>query len=56
MLHDDCLYKTGPNLVIIRCVREDEIHDIFQVFHDGPCGGHFVEKRTAYKVMQSGYY
>ena len=28
MWHDDCLYKTEPNLVIRRFVREDEIHDI----------------------------
>jgi hypothetical protein len=56
MWHDDCLYKTGPDLVIRRCVREDEIHDILQAYHDGPCGGHFADKRTAYKVQQSGYY
>jgi hypothetical protein len=56
MWHDDCLYKTGTDLVIRRCVREDEIHDILQACHDGPCGGHFTDKRTAYKVLQSGYY
>jgi hypothetical protein len=51
MWHDDCLYKTGPYLVIRRCVREDEIPDILQACHDGPYGGHFADKRTAYKVM-----
>jgi hypothetical protein len=56
MWHDDCLYKIGPDLVIRRCVRKDEIHDIFQAFHDVPCGGHFVYKRIAYKVLQYGYY
>jgi hypothetical protein len=56
MWHDDCLYKTGPDLVSRRYVREDEIHDILQACHDGPCGGHFADKRTAYKVLQSGYY
>jgi hypothetical protein len=56
MWHDDCLYKIGPDLVIRRCVREDEIHDILQACHDGPRGGHFAEKRTAYKVMKFGYY
>jgi hypothetical protein len=56
MWHDDCLYKTRPDLVIRRCVREDEIHDILQACHDGPCGGHFAYKRTAYKVLQFGYY
>ena len=24
--------------------------------HDGPCGGHFADKRTTYKVLQYGYY
>jgi hypothetical protein len=24
--------------------------------HDGPCGGHFVDKRTTYKVLHQGYY
>ena len=43
-------------MVIRRCVREDEIHDILQACHDGPCGRHFVDKRTTYKVLQSGYY
>jgi hypothetical protein len=49
MWHDDCLYKKGPDLVIRRCVREDEIHDILQAFHDVHCGGHFAYKRTGIK-------
>jgi hypothetical protein len=51
MWHDDRLYKTGPDLVIRRCVREDEILDILQTCHDGPYGGHFADKRIAYKVL-----
>ena len=35
------LYKTGPDLIIRRCVREDEMHDILKANHDGPCGGSF---------------
>jgi hypothetical protein len=56
MWHDDCLYRTGPNLVIRRCVREDEMHDILRACHDGPCGGNFSDKRKTYKILQSGYY
>ena len=56
MWHDDCLYKTGLDLVIRRCVREDEIHDILQAFHGGASGGHFTDKRTSYKALQSSYY
>jgi hypothetical protein len=50
------LFYTSPDMIIRRCVREDEIPDIFQACHDGPCGGHFSNKRTSYKVLQSGYY
>jgi hypothetical protein len=56
MWHDDCLYHTGPDLVIRICVREDEMYDIFKACHDGPCGGHFVDKRTTYKILQTCYY
>ena len=50
------LYKTGPGLIIRRCVREDEMHDILKAIHDGPCGGHISDKRTTYKILHSGYY
>ena len=50
------LYKTSPNLIIKRCVREDEMHDILKASHDGPCGGHFSNKRTTYKILHLGYY
>ena len=50
------LYKTKPNLIIRWCVREYEMHTILKSNHDGPCGGHFSEKRTTYKILHSGYY
>jgi hypothetical protein len=52
--HD--LFCTGPNLIIYRCVREDEVPEILHSYHDGPCGGHFSNKRTTYKVLHLGYY
>ena len=30
--------------------------DILHACHDGPCGGHFSDKRMAYKVLHFGYY
>jgi len=24
--------------------------------HDGPCGGHFADKRTSHKILRMGYY
>ena len=46
------LFRTGPDLIIRRCVREDEILDIIKC----PCGGHFAYKRTTYKILHAGYY
>jgi hypothetical protein len=35
------LFHIGPDLIIHRCVREDEIPKILRSCHDGPCGGHY---------------
>eukprot|EP00253_Pinus_taeda_P028586 PITA_28586 len=51
-----CLFHTGIDQEIRRCVGEDEIYDILKACHDGPCGGHFADKRTAHKVLRMGYY
>jgi len=45
------LFYTGQYLIIHRCVREDEVFDIFKSTNDEPCGGHFTDKQTAYKVL-----
>ena len=50
------LYKTGPNLMIRRCVREDEMPEILKKCHDEPCGGHFADTRIAYKILSLEYY
>jgi hypothetical protein len=47
--HD--LFCTSPDLIIRRCVREEEVPEIMQSCHDGPCGGHFFDKHTTYKVL-----
>ena len=50
------IFYTGPDLIIRRCVREEEVFDILKSAHDEPCGGHFTDKRTAYKVLRAGYF
>jgi hypothetical protein len=51
-----CLFHTGPDQEIRRCIREDEVYDILKACHDGPCGGHFADKRTTHKILRMGYY
>eukprot|EP00253_Pinus_taeda_P016153 PITA_16153 len=52
----DHLFHTGADMQIRRCIREDEILDILKACHNGPCGGHFADRRTTHKVLQAGYY
>ena len=50
------LFYTEYDLIIRRCVRQDEVLDILKSCHDEPCGGHFEDKRTTYKILNLGYY
>eukprot|EP00253_Pinus_taeda_P002349 PITA_02349 len=50
------LFKLRPDQILRRCVREEEVFDILLACHDGPCRDHFATKRTAFKVLQVGYY
>jgi len=50
------LYKTGPDLMIRKCVREDEMPEILKACHDELCGGHFADKMIAYKILSLRYY
>eukprot|EP00253_Pinus_taeda_P016982 PITA_16982 len=50
------LFKLGRDQILRCCVREEEVFDILLTCHDGPCGGHFAAKRTAFKILQAGYY
>jgi len=50
------LFIFGPDHIVRKCVREEEVFDMLSACHDGPCGGHFVAKRKTFKVIQSGYY
>jgi len=51
-----CLFHTGLDHEIRRCIREDEVYDILKACHDGACGGHFADKRTTHKILGMGYY
>ena len=50
------IFHTSPDLIIRRCVQEDEMEYILRACHNGPCDGHFSDKCTAYKILHSGYY
>lgn len=53
---DPYLYKVCSDNIIRRCVDGEEIPNILYHCHDGEVGGHFGAKRTAFKVLQCGFY
>lgn len=53
---DPYLFKVCGDQVIRRCVPMDEVNSILQHCHSKEVGGHFGPNRTAYKVLQCGFY
>lgn len=50
------LYRRCADTIIRRCVPEEEWGAIMRECHSSPSGGHFGTNRTAFKVLQSGFY
>lgn len=50
------LFKHCPDQLIRRCVPEEEQESILRHSHDLACGGHFGAKKTALKILQSGFF
>eukprot|EP00253_Pinus_taeda_P015057 PITA_15057 len=48
--------RLGPNQILRRCIREEEVFDILSACHGRPYGSHFAAKRTTFKVLQVGSY
>jgi hypothetical protein len=53
---DPYFFKFCTNQIIRRFVSEEDQLSILQHCHQFTCGEHFGAKRTALKVLQSGFY
>ena len=53
---DPLLFKRSADMIIRRCVSENEQSKIMNECHASPYGGHFSGERTAHKILQSGFY
>ena len=56
ILDDPLLFKRGADMIIRRCVPENEQGKILNECHASSYGGHFSGERTAHKILQSGLY
>ncbi|XP_062008347.1 uncharacterized protein LOC133725208 [Rosa rugosa] len=53
---DPYLWKHCADQLIRRCIPNSEFLSILTFCHSYACGGHFGAKRTALKVLESGFY
>jgi hypothetical protein len=53
---DPYLFKYCPYHIIRRCIPESDHKNILSFCYDHACGGHFSSKKTATKILQSGFY
>ena len=53
---DPLLFKRGADMIIRKCVPENEQGKSLDECHASPYGGHFSGERTAHKILQSGFY
>jgi hypothetical protein len=53
---DPYLWKEGKDQIWRRCIPESEVPLILEHCHTHTWGGHFGGKKTAFKVLQAGFY
>ncbi|CAM8982831.1 unnamed protein product [Rhodiola kirilowii] len=53
---DPYLWKIGVDQILRRCIPDDEIASVISFFHELECGGHFGPRRTARKILDSGFF
>ena len=50
------LWKFCSDLLIRKCVPESEVMSVLNFCHSNSAGGHFGSKKTALKILESGFY
>ncbi|CAM8932086.1 unnamed protein product [Rhodiola kirilowii] len=53
---DPYLWKIGADQILRRCIPDNEIASIISFCHEFACGGHFGLRRTARKILDSGFF
>ncbi|CAM8959597.1 unnamed protein product [Rhodiola kirilowii] len=53
---DPYLWKIGVDQILRRCIPDDEIASVISFCHEYACGGHFDPRRTARKILDSGFF
>jgi hypothetical protein len=53
---DPYLFKYCLDKIFRRCIPDNEVSSVIKFYHSETCRGHFSSKKTAAKILQSGFY
>ncbi|CAM8999998.1 unnamed protein product [Rhodiola kirilowii] len=53
---DPYLWKIGTDQLLRRCIPDNEVDSVLSFCHEFACGGHFGPRRTARKILDSGFF
>ncbi|CAM8993679.1 unnamed protein product [Rhodiola kirilowii] len=53
---DPYVWKIGVDQILRRCIPDNEIESVLGFCHEFACGGHFGPRRTARKILDSGFF
>ncbi|CAM8901295.1 unnamed protein product [Rhodiola kirilowii] len=53
---DPYLWKIGVDQILRRCIPNNEIASVINFCHKFACGGHFGPRKTARKILDSGFF
>jgi hypothetical protein len=53
---DPYLFKYCLDKIFRRCIPDNEVSSVIKFCHSETCRGHFSSKKTAAKILQSGFY
>ena len=50
------LYRRGANGILMRCITQEEGHDLLTEIHGGECGSHSSSRTLVGKAFRHGLY
>ena len=49
------LYRRGANGILMRCITQEEGHDLLTEIHEGECGSHSSSRTLVGKAFRHGF-
>jgi hypothetical protein len=50
------LYRRGANGILMRCITQEEVHELLTEIHGGECGSHSSSRTLVSKAFWHGFY